>query len=356
MNFLMNDFIITPDLCNYKCDYCLYKEAPDWEKNNNSNRIKTVYDKEGDNKDFFIKTKGILEKYDSIFKTPILRICGGELFYIKDIMSFIEQIHGNYETVQIISNGHFLDDELLSRIKNLNNCILHISLDGHTLELNSRRLKNSAYQDRLINNIKNVIKMGIPLEIATCLTDANTKRYEEMVSYFYGLEGDVLLLPFPVRGEECKEFYPSSEDKEVFSRILSYFDNYKEILPPYKYLERLCSFFNDGRRREGCHIPKAIIQTFHNGDITACCMDWSVKLGNATKDLSSEIADSICNCKMYNLYSLTPPRLASCRTCFTVSEIINLYIDGQISVEDLQKMKLFAGKESLKLVESIKKI
>lgn len=355
--FVMNDFIIMPNMCNFGCDYCIFEEAPEQRKDefyDDKQKIKTVYDKEGTNEVFFEKTELVLQRFNQAFRTPVLRICGGELFYIKDMISFIEKIHDNYETVQIISNGYFLNDDVLTRIQNMKNCILHISLDGHTQKLNSRRLKSKKQHEVLINNILNVIDKKIPLEIASCLTDINTGSFEEVIQFFSDKGGDVLLLPFPVRGEECKSYFPSEQAKEKFCNILNRYDNYKSVLPPKKYFESIAEFYQLGKRKQECHIPKTIVQTFHNGDICACCMDWSVKVGNITEKNTLEIWDAIKQNKMYNMYSMNPPRLKSCKTCFTVSDIINLYFNDSISREEIMGMKLFSGKETMKVMERIK--
>ncbi len=84
-------------------------------------------------------------------------------------------------------------------------------------------------------------------------------------------------------------------------------------------------------------------------------MDWSVKLGNAFEDPANQIIDSISSNKIYNMYSLNPPRLPSCKFCFTVSEIINLYFNNQIAIDDLKNIRLFNGKESLSVIENMKK-
>lgn len=355
--YAMNDFIIAPDMCNFRCDYCIFDEAPQQRKSGlltGKTQIKTVYDKDGDNIEFYQKTGEVLKKHNLAFRTPILRICGGELFYLKDTLSFLEKIHNNYETVQIISNGYFLNEEKLHKIKDMKNCILHISLDGHTQELNSRRLKSVKMHEVLMNNILKVIDLKIPLEIASCLTDNNTAEFEKVIQFFSERGGDVLLLPFPVRGDECIPYFPSEEAKMRFSEILDRYENYQNVLPPKKYFESIVSFYQQGRKLKQCHIPKVIVQTFHNGDVCACCMDWSVKIGNVMEKSITGIRDAIAQNKMIQMYSIKPPRLKSCRTCFTVSEIINLYFNDEITVNELRSMRLFGGDRTVKVLEEIK--
>lgn len=355
--YVMNDFIIAPNMCNFRCDYCIFEEAPEQRKSglySGEGKLKTVYEKDGDNLAFFKKTGEVLEKCNQAFRTPILRICGGELFFIKDTLSFLKEIHSNYETVQIISNGYFLSDEILTAIQEMGNCILHISLDGHTQQLNSRRLKSEKQHNVLMDNILNVIDKKIPLEIASCLTDQNTAEYEQVIQFFAEKGGDVLLLPFPVRGEECRAFFPSEEAKKRFSEILEKYERYQSVLPPKQYLESIVEFYQNQRRIRQCHIPKTIVQTFHNGDYCACCMDWSVNLGNVMEQSISNIWDSIKESKMIQMYSMNPPRLKSCKECFTVSDIINLYFNDSISRDEIRSMKLFAGEETMRVMDNIK--
>lgn len=352
--YIMNDFCILPELCNFSCDYCIYSNAT-VEQKSIPYKISKYYDKSGDNIEFFDYVANVLMNSTQCFPTPILRICGGELFLLKNIMYLLRKIHEKFETVQIISNGFFLTPYILSEIKELGNCVLHISLDGHTQELNAHRVHSSYQQEIILNNINHIIKLGIPLEIASCLTDRNTKDYEEVVKFFNDIEGDILLLPFPVRGKGSEMFVPSKQDQKQLFKILERYDLYSKVLPPIKYVESLMNYYENGYRNIKCYIPKAIVQTFYNGDIYSCCMDWSVRVANINSQNRKEIIEQIQKNRIYNIYDMFPPKLRSCRECFTVSEIINLYFEGKISDKELCNMQLFSGKTTLKMMNEFRK-
>ena len=130
--FLVNDMVIEEQLCQMRCSYCLTEEynllmnVPDA-------RLRLTTDRRTDWLD-------ILDRYHRTVDSPILRLSGGEFFWLRGSTEFVQEASARYETVQVITNGVFLTSQRLAALSALGNCQLNISLDGHTLELNRHRL------------------------------------------------------------------------------------------------------------------------------------------------------------------------------------------------------------------------
>jgi sulfatase maturation enzyme AslB (radical SAM superfamily) len=362
LSFLMNDFIVSPDVCNFACDYCIFTDAPEWAGSQGvgygagNSRPATVYAKDRDNVSAFLDVESTLNHLRSAFATPILRICGGELLYLKNSLNLIERIHESFETVQLITNGYFLDSSARARLAALGNVVLHVSMDGHTAELNHLRTRNPRVHARLMDNVLGAMDAGLSVEVATCLTTQNMEGYAATVEFFSRQRGRVLLLPFPVRGEGAARFVPVPGQVPVLKAALDGLSkDAARMLPPRPYLERLFEFMAGGLRTQRCRIAQAIVQTFADGNVAGCSMDWSVLMGSIRSEEDGDtVKDRMSGHPAYRLYFADRPRMPACRTCFTVSEIINLYVDGLITESELQAMDLYGGARSMMFLRELK--
>src|SRR4051812_10170311 len=104
--FLMNDMVIEEQLCQMRCAYCLTEDfnllmdVPDA-------RLRLTTDKRED-------WHAVLDAYHEHIDAPVLRLSGGEFFWLKASTEFVEECSRRYETVQVITNGVFLNPQRIA--------------------------------------------------------------------------------------------------------------------------------------------------------------------------------------------------------------------------------------------------
>lgn len=346
---LFNDYVCFFDKCNFRCDYCLNKLKPNeteiWKQTDQSVEEKHLFMR-GRQLSYDSETKKMMDKtvdrFSEIIDTPILRISGGEILAIKDIEKFIEKYHEKYAVVQIVTNGFFLVPALIERFRKLNNIHIHLSLDGHTLEMNKKRVKSQEIQDRLLDNLEACVDSGLNIEIGSVLTNQNTKEFSTYLDYLMKYKNKITVLPSPVRGNDFVQYFPSKEDVLGFHRVLDNYDKYSSILPPKVYIRELIEFLERKKRGTACHIPRVAIQSVENGSITPCPNGWTLQLGNVNAENYEEITYKIGSESIYDILLQKRPRLNYCKECFTAYDIVNLYFNDQITIEELSQYPLYA--------------
>jgi len=347
---VFNDFVVKYDVCNFKCDYCLNQMKPDqtdiWKS---TEKVLFLDEKQveeliySDNSSLGVRMNKIVSSFQQNIDSAILRISGGEILGIKNIEKFIEKFSSEFEVIQIVTNGYFLTKDMVNKLGALGNVQLHYSLDGHNLKLNGYRVKSLEIQNRLMNNLEHAVAAGIAIEIGSVLTTANTKNFVEFLEYLLIYEYKLRVHPSPVRGEQLKHFYPDKESIKSFSQILNNYDRFTNILPPIAYMQQLIKFMADNERVLQCHLPKAAIQTVDKGSLTPCPNGWTLQMGNLLYEDSTDISMRIGREKIYNLLLQERPRLKYCKGCYTAYDIVNLYISGMISDEELKMLPLYSG-------------
>ena len=360
---VFNDYVVFFDKCNFRCDYCLNKLRPNetdiWKQTEQdvSKEVTTVCGKElvyeGDVKDIIERT---VNQINEDIDTPILRISGGEILAIKNIEEFFEKYHEKYEVIQIVTNGYYLVPTMVEKLKKLGNIHIHFSLDGHTLELNYYRVKTQVVQERLVNNLKACIDARLNVEISSVLTNQNTMHFASFLDYLLRYSNKLIVLPAPVRGGDFVQYFPTKEDVAGFYIVLDKYEQYRSILPPKRYIIELINFMEGKLRGTACHVPRVAIQSIENGAITPCPNGWTLQLGNVLAENRGEIAEKIGNSSIYNVLLQKRPRIKYCKECFTAYDVINLFFNNQITLEELCRFPLYASPRVYQRLVDIKKM
>lgn len=349
---IINDFVIRPDKCNFRCRYCLaggmeeghsmeQEHSPEY-LNDDEPLVYSQHSRLGERLDL------VMKKFMLAFEAPILRISGGELFLIKGIEDFLEK-QKDYEQIQIITNGFLLDQNRLTRLKKLPNCVLHISLDGVLFRQNENRVRNERNHQQLLANLENAVEMGFAIEIGSVLTKSNTGNYIVFLDYLKQLGGNVCAYPFPIRGANRKEFYPDQNDIALFAEILDVFPDYKDILPAKEFLEEVVTTLNE-KRTLRCFIPNVMIQLFDDGNLAPCPNIWTNSIGNVLDDQKESILTNLYSDKMYRLFLQKRPRLDCCQACMTSLDVLNLYYEGKMKYEEITALPLYSGERTKQLL------
>ena len=371
VKLLFNDYVIKYDVCNFKCDYCLNNLKPkdtkiwvDTELKLTSINSKFEYFLYADNlreenvyhydNELGVRINTMLDKSESILNTPILRISGGEIFSIKNIEEFIEQRGREYSVVQIVTNGYYLNEELIKRLKDYKNIHIHYSLDGHTLEMNRKRVKNQAVQQRLLDNLEILISYGINVEINSVMSNINTDNYLTFLDYLLKYRIKLVVFTTPIRGKDFKEHLPSIESYRVFDQIVNQYDKYKEILPPKKYYTYLAEFYKNDIRSEQCFLPEFAIQTLDDGVVTPCPLCWTKQLGNMFVENVQDINERIGKDRTYKLLWQKKIKLDICKQCYSTYEVCNLYFNNVLTIDEMRSIPLYSNPLVIKRLIEIK--
>jgi MoaA/NifB/PqqE/SkfB family radical SAM enzyme len=343
---LFNDLVVREDTCNFRCTYCLSFE----------NTLKTKDDEEHIQ---YVTVKNerllyapgsplkerldqVVDQFEEVANAAILRVSGGEILQVHGIFDFFKKKSPLYETIQVLTNGYHLLQPMVENLASLGNVQVHMSIDGHNLDLNGYRVKKQVIQDRLLTNLDRTIRAGIPTEVGSVLTDRNIGSYHTFLDYMLQYEGKVTIYPFPVRGEVKKGMWPTTSAIEVFVKeVVEKYDKYAGILAPKPFLEELCYLLLEGQRRMRCHVPAVMIQSFDDGLITPCPNCWATELGNVLEEKATDVIGRFGKDRIYSIFLWPKPRLPFCKQCYTSFDIVNLFINDNISEHDILKLPLY---------------
>ena len=159
-SILVNDYVICEEICNGSCKYCLTGMSTFKKKHQHllfENKIAFDLHPLLDGKITYQNDSILKKKIDFVndwifthLKPLILKISGGEILLVKNIEDFIFKQCSVYKRVQMLTNGFLLNRKLLEKLRDMPGFCLQISMDGHTLELNSNRVQNSQLQKNFV--------------------------------------------------------------------------------------------------------------------------------------------------------------------------------------------------------------
>jgi len=95
-----------------------------------------------------------------------------------------------------------------------------------------------------------------------------------------------------------------------------------------------------------------MVQLFSTGELTSCPIVWNTNLGNILK--IDPNAFNLYEQKVYTLLNQPKPRLPFCKNCISSYDIFNLFMDGQIAIDEIQKIRLFSPPDIANRIADIK--
>ncbi|MGA8116455.1 MAG: radical SAM protein [Actinocatenispora sp.] len=344
--FLMNDMVIEEQLCQMRCAYCLTEEynllmnVPDA-------RLRLTTDRRAD-------WHAVLDAYHESVDAPVLRLSGGEFFWLKGSTEFVAECSDRYETVQVITNAVFLNPERLATLAALGNVQLNISLDGHTRELNRHRFppRQAKLFDVIMRNLDATVDAGIRVDIQSVLSDANYDGQLEFAEFLKErYDGRVTLFFFPVRGETAQRMGPPAG--EHLMPLVERYDEFSGVLPPRAYVEHLATQLTTNRRTLPCYVTATMTQLFGQGEVSACPHAWVKPMGNIVGDRTL-LLDQYGAHQHYDLFMHDRPRFSFCKDCATPSDLVNLYFLGRIDDAEMAGTNLYRGDRTMARLRQLK--
>jgi MoaA/NifB/PqqE/SkfB family radical SAM enzyme len=338
LQYLMMDFVVQEHVCNLRCSYCLNFENENLKPGKPWQPTERITLKPGEFG--WQRAHRVLERCRELSDAPILRLAGGELMAIGGALDFIEEVAADWDRIQVLTNATFLarDIDRLARLPNLNLCC---SVDGHTAKLNEQRTGNAKWAMRIVDGLRAAVDAGVPVEIYTVLSATNVEGLYDFADWVRALprRADVRLFPFPVRGEAARGHLFQPSQTGAIRRLRSEYEDFAEILPPPAFIDRLLIMAEGAPRKWRCRVPLSFVQSFDDGVIAACSNCWAAPLGNVIEDATT--FDRIGRANIHKLFLRTPPRVSFCTGCFTPFDVVNVFLDGDCSVEEMSRMNLY---------------
>ncbi|HEX2020683.1 MAG TPA: radical SAM protein [Aurantimonas sp.] len=342
--FLYHDLIVAGNFCNLKCSYCTsVADAGDFgEATSASSRRRGAA----------IAVDEVVAMVDGLRQhvdAPMIKLSGGELFLLANAAELIEALAVRYAHVQVLTNGTELTPPLVERLSRLPNVGFNLSLDGHDDAMNALRWRSPRLGERVMAALHDIAAVGRPLEITMVVSDVNAPRLFDYLTFLAALPCRIVLVPIPVRGIHSASLF-AREAREAFAESLRRLPaGFDTVLGPLAYYRRLATFLDEanGIRRHRCHLTTAAVQLFDTGAITPCPVGWTSEIANIRHDGIEAAASRIGRHKLYELMAREPPRVPVCRTCFSQADMINLYVEGEVSLAEIALMPLFGSLAAL---------
>ncbi|MBR1802711.1 MAG: phosphotransferase [Clostridia bacterium] len=348
---IYQDQRIAEEFCNFRCDYCEgfcpsgYSIATDNEGNlkvpaewhdkihSLPDKVKVFFEQGRTMNQFYQLANEVMKETKKEVATDILKISGGEVTTNGQLLEFVKSIHQQYSMIQILTNGLNLTNDDLDQYKQMGNVTFQVSIDGATAESNYAKSHNALVTKRVLDNLDYMIKKGLGVEINCVLTKYNTDKFLEFLERFKDAN-DFMVVPRPVRGKPREVIDFSTKQVLIFEQqVKENFERYKKILPPKEYIDRLIEMMKTGKRNSYCYIPFFVLSIDGYGNFEQCPIGLMPRkrqnIIEGTVEKNEILIHS--NYQVINNYQL-------CEYCIVQYEMLNLYVEGKISKEELRRM------------------
>lgn len=199
--------------CNLKCKHCY------------------IEDKFIKNEVKIDKVKEIINDYVKISKEWGLKkennrisLTGGEPFLRADLFSILNECYNNREhfSYGLLTNGIFLTEENVKKIKELGVSYVQVSLEG--IEATNDKIRGEGTFKKIVSGIERAVKAGFHNSISMTVTKNNVKEIPLMVDLAKSLGVKILgirrLIPMG-SGEVFKKLILSPKEvKEMYEYVL----------------------------------------------------------------------------------------------------------------------------------------
>lgn len=329
---LLTNLLIKQDHCDSFCKYCYHNKVDGYTGDN------SVYTYAGELKEHI---DHILDFSDRYFRSPVIKICGGEIFLMTNLKEFVEKLLERYPYVLIQTNGKHLNDKTLEWIIGLKRVMLQISMDGHLLSMNRYRFDTQEILDKLLYALGVLKANDVYVELTSVLNKLNTERYEEFLDYLDRLPGG--------KRRNCMKATPillidkTNEYKagiEAIKKIesLTVPNKYANILPPLPYMKNLYRLMQGERVKYQCFNPLISVNYLETGEMKGCTNilpEDELNVGNILTDQEQDIIEAFGNTKFQKLLVNTKQWMPLCKKCFNFCSIYNLYMNDTLTLEEL---------------------
>lgn len=333
---ICNDLVINEDSCNLSCRYCLTGQS-----NLKSGHVDRLIfkppqrDCSRTGTDLRKRLEAIVTRFAAQFDAPMLKITGGEIYLIDGIEDFIAFCAERFETLLIQTNGVTLSNGQVDQLEALNNVVLQVSVDSHRADGNAYRVAHARQHRKVMERLSRLFARQIDIEVYCVISDLNIEQLGEFAEWLARQPACPQFFMFPVRGPDAEKFAVHSDQIDSLRRFVQDRDLARGVRPPQAYLDRLLRFYVDGERQFRCHLPRLAASTFSDGVLTACPNIWFSDAGNYAGSDWKAVGDRMVNSGVRHALLAPEPRLGACKGCFTPWDILSLFMEGALSLDDI---------------------
>jgi len=337
---IVNDIVLDESNCNLSCSYCLTGQSK--------------YRSEHEEQLIFSTPRGASlspneplgeRMHDVLYRTrhlgiPAVKLSGGEVTRLPGWVDLVELASSLFETVILLTNASGIKREAIARLVELGNVSLQVSLDGTRYWPNSYRVSNEKAHQSLMKRIWSALESDLTVEVYLVLNDRSIDFVAQTLLDIRLRAKECTVMPFPLRGPDVDRFRPSEQQVNALEKVFA--DQEPGLLPPGPYLDSLLEVMR-GKRTRSCHLPRVAITTFDDRQVTSCPNIWFDKQGNLDQpDVLKRLDES----RFRRLLLAKRPRVSACWSCFTPWDPLSLFLNGQISMKDLECIPVFRGPEA----------
>ncbi|MBC8526652.1 MAG: radical SAM protein [Candidatus Cloacimonetes bacterium] len=166
----------TTNKCNFKCFFC-YNDFSQQEKEMNLSEIENVFTK--------LRKHGLLS----------VELTGGELFTRSDAFEIIDIVYSNVSNFFILTNGYFLNKEVVERLKMYRKKLSAIGISFHSADKNifEKITRKKGSYEKIIHAIKLLKKENdFIVRIACPVINQSYDELEEMCKLLRNLKVDLV--------------------------------------------------------------------------------------------------------------------------------------------------------------------
>jgi radical SAM protein with 4Fe4S-binding SPASM domain len=327
---IITTFLIEQMHCDSSCAYCYLLQG----KN-----INIPYNYSGE---LATRLDEILEFSKANFKSPLVKICGGEMFLMENLHEYTKKLLKEYAYVLIQTNARLIKDEDLEWIIKEKRVLLQISIDGHTLEMNKYRFRDKELMDKVLHTLAVLKKNDVYTEVTSVIHKFNIEKYEEFLQYLDALPGGKIknaMKATPLLLIDQSGIYRHTPDKIMYiQKLVDNYNKYAHILPPKAYMKNYLALLRGKHLEYTCYNPIVSLTVTDEGNVKGCTNVLSIEefnVGNIFRDGWEEVKNRFGNTKFQKLLLETKQRVPVCRKCFNFCSIYNLYFNGTITLEEL---------------------
>lgn len=283
----------------------------------------------------------------------------GEITQLPEYMQLFRHAKDlGYKVLQLITNGtSVLAESVLGELQGLGFFSLQMSIDGLNHSENKYRFKeNPQMLKRFFDNLHRALRMGIPIEINTVLTDANTATLHPLLNVLLRLrekyDTPVVCVPRRVKIKphlDTHNLVPSGPlIDELEKTIIGRYSKYSSVLPPKPYLTGLIHFLRTGSRNWVCYDSLVRINIGASGDIVIHTTSGKKLLGSV---LGPDHLQSFE--RRSRLHTLTgEPEYQEKMNQF---DIHYLYLGGKLSLREISRIPSCANPVSRKYLQNLRR-
>ncbi len=157
-------------------------------------------------------------------------ISGGEPFIEQNLMNFLKYLKKNNKRVNVATNGYLFTEKLIKDLSEIKINLLHLSLDGHKASIYNH-LRGGDFFDKVVENIKILVKYGIPVRLGCIIWKKNEKYLEKMVNFCISLGVQELRLGSIVKVGRFKDnisLSPERDNVSIIKEVVELQEKYKD--------------------------------------------------------------------------------------------------------------------------------